>query len=345
MEQQGLSQGSLRNSHREIHPVRRKRAPTSLHEQVNKFVGECLSSQVIRKRYDTTKMAPILQKYEFTVLENESKSDPGFLVCLPGQPAVYIQYRRSGVTSCIMRLRIHDKVKENGGSIFVATLDDVGHGFRFEDVWVWRGENIHGAQPYSKRREVLEDFVKNYWIPDARLFGGILTTIANPISIDEFLSRPCGTFSVDFMPERAGQTRIWFQVAEDAPRPAGGGGGAPGRTEKRVQTHAESRLGLAPRARPVAAAAVPAAEPSREAAPATAPAPAPAVGQLLRKVRAVAIESLPDVFEIYGEDGLPIGRASIQSYELSQKIRGKRDIWVQAEWVATFGGYTIKSLI
>jgi hypothetical protein len=285
-------------------------------------------------------MTPILQKYEFTVLENESKSDPGFLVCLPGQPAVYIQYRRSGVTSCIARLRIHDKVKENGGSIFVATLDDVGHGFRFEDVWVWRGENIHGVQPYSKRREVLEDFVKHYWIPDARLFGGILTTIANPISIDEFLSRPCGTFSVDFMPERAGQTRIWFQVAEDAPRPAGGGAAAAAgvQGEKRPQTHAESRLGLSSRARPVAAPA-----PAADAAPAAAPAAAGA--QFVRKVRAVAIESLPDVFEIYGEDGLPIGRASVQNYELSQKIRGKRDIWVQAEWVATFGGYTIKSTI
>jgi hypothetical protein len=339
MEQQGLSQGSLRNSHREIHPVQRKKTPTSLHEQVKKFVEECLPTQIIRRRYDTDKMAPILKKYEFTVLENESKADSGFIVCLPEKPSVYIQFRRSGAVSCILRLRIHDKVKENKGSIFVATLDDVGHTLRIEDVWVWRGEQILESQSYSARREVLGDFVKNYWIPDARLLGGILMTIANPISIEEFLSRPCTAYSVDFMPERAGRTRIWFQVAADAPRPP-----ALAPVVKKALTHAEIRLGTHSRVRPVIQNGSCLITDDEHALPLELP-KSQSNGSLIRRVRAMAIDSLPDVFEIYGEDGFPIGRASVQNYGLSQQIRGKKDVWVQAEWNSTFGGYIIKGLV
>jgi len=325
MEQQGLSQGSLRNSHREIHPVKRKRAPTSLHELVNKFVEECLPTQIIRRRYDPERLAPVLQKQEFTILENESKSDPGFIVCLPAQPAVYLQYRRraggaSQSTASILRLRIHDKVRENGGSIFIATLDDVGHALRIEDVWVWRGEAIISSQPYSKRREVLDEFVTKHWIPDARLLGGVVASVANPISIAEFLSRPSGAYSVEFLPEKEGRTRIWFQILTDpvVQRP-------PQVLEKQ-RTQAEVRLQIQSKVRP------------------TKTGPIKTGPIKTRKVRAVALESLPDVFEIYGEDEFPIGRASVQNYELSQLLRGKSDIWVMAEWVSTFGGYTIIGL-
>jgi hypothetical protein len=323
-QQQGLSEGSLRNSHREIHPVKRKRAPTSLHELANRFVEECLPNQIIRRRYDPERLAPVLQKQEFVVLENESKSDPGFIVCLPAQPAVYIQYRRTrgkgpsqgdrNSTAAILRLRIHDKVRENGGSIFVATLDDVGHGLRIEDCWVWCGEVLIESQPFSKRREVLDEFVTKYWIPDARLLGGVVASVANPISIEEFLSHPSDAYSVEFIPEKEGRTRIWFQILEDsrtAPQ-------KPPPHAKRPQTQAEVRLQLPSTVRPVQ-------QDSRQP----------------RMVRAVALESLPDVFEIYGKDGLPIGRASVQNSELSQKLRGKTDVWVMAEWNSNFGGYTI----
>jgi hypothetical protein len=318
MAQQGLSEGSLRNSHREIHPVKRKRAPTSLHELANRFVEECLPSQIIRRRYDPERLAPVLQKQEFVVLENESKSDPGFIVCLPAQPAVYIQYRRTqgkeNSTASILRLRIHDKVRENGGSIFVATLDDVGHGLRIEDVWVWRGEAIITTHPFSARREVLDEFVTKHWIPDARLLGGIIASVANPISIAEFLANPSNSYSVEFIPEKEGRTRIWFQILQDV---------RPQKQQKPPpKTQAEERLQLPSNVRPP-------------------PPRTPLAPEQQRMVRAVALESLPDVFEIYGNDGLPIGRASVQNYELSQKLRGKTDVWVMAEWVASFGGYTI----
>jgi hypothetical protein len=304
------TEGSLRNSHREMSAVKRKRTPNALHEQVKLFVENSLSSHVIRKLYNPEKMSGILANHPFYVMENDGKGEPGFLVCLPSQPAVFFQFRKKGVTSCVLRMRIHDRVREGGGSIFVATFDDILHSFRFEDVWIWRGEKVFDGMPYSKRRVILEEFLTSCWVPDARLLGGVTASVANPISIAEWLQRGATSWAVEFIPEKAGCSRIWMPVVAK----------------------------VAPAQVPVATLPAP--------APAPAPVvavPAPAPVQPSRRVRAVALESLPDVFEIYGEDGLPIGRASVQNYTLSQQIRGKSDIWVIAEWAPSFGGYIIKT--
>jgi hypothetical protein len=64
-----------------------------------------------------------------------------------------------------------------------------------------------------------------------------------------------------------------------------------------------------------------------------------------RKVRAVPVDNLPDLYDLYGEDGLPISRASVQQFELSRVLRAAgKEVWVVAEWNKEFGGYMIVSM-
>ena len=151
MEAQGLSQGSLRNSHRETHAVKRKRAPALFQELARKLVESCSQDLVLRQRLDPERAEAPLRKGTFFALENEGRAEPGFLVFLPGKPAIYLQFRK-GVQASTLRMRVSTGVAEGGGSVLIATLDDVLHTLRLEDVWMWRGENL-GKQTYTQRRE------------------------------------------------------------------------------------------------------------------------------------------------------------------------------------------------
>jgi hypothetical protein len=123
--------------------------------------------------------------------------------------------------------------------------------------------------------------------------------------------------SVEFIPEMVGKRRmIWFLEAQ----------------VKAAEAHAGLKQD-----RVVVAAPAPA-KPIQGGAPTTVPQAA------YRRVRAVPIDALPDVYELYGEDGLPISRASVQQFSLSMKLRAaaeKGDVWVQATWSTEFGGYVI----
>ena len=157
METQGISQGSIRNSHREIHAVKRKYAPASFQELARKLVESCSDDLIIRQRLDPERAKPIIQRGGFYVMENEGRADPGFLVFLPGKPAIYMQIRRGGQgerkwIGCILRMRVSTSISDCGGSVFVATLDDVLHRLRLEDVWQWKGKQLIKTEGFSNRR-------------------------------------------------------------------------------------------------------------------------------------------------------------------------------------------------
>lgn len=325
MEAQGLSEGSLRSSHRETHAIRRKPAPASFHDLARKLVESCSEDCIIRQRLDPERAEAALKKGTFYVMENEGRGDPGFLVFLPGKPALYVQYRRGrGPQTSTLRMRVSSAVSEGGGSILIATLDDVTHTLRLEDVWMWRGECMWATQTFSRRREKLKEFVERHWVPDARLLGGILTKVAEPVSLETFASKgvtdECN--SVEFIPEASGRRRMILYM-EAMERAATGPAGLK-----------QGRAG-------VAAASTP--------APA-APAPAPTPPQQ-RRARAMPVDKMPDVYDLFGEDGFPISRASVQQFALSQQIRAavqqappNTGVWITARWRPEFGGYEIQGL-
>ena len=338
MESQGLSDGSLRNSHRETHAVRRKPAPASFQELARKLVESCSPDLILRQRLDTTKAEGGFKRGTFFVLENEGRAEPGFLVFLPGMPAVFLQLRRgregkSYMQGSTLRMRVSTTVSEGGGSVLIASLDDVTHRLRLEDVWMWRGEALATTQTFSRRREKLREFVERHWVPDARLLGGIFTTVAQPISLEAFAKKSAaedafhGVSSLEFIPEATGRRRLVLHL-ETIERAATGPAGM-----KTQRALAATGTAVAPAATGTAVAA---------AAPTATAAAAPVA---MRRARATPVDKMPDVYDLYEESGLPISRASVQQFALSQTLRkacdSEKEVWVLARWKPEFGGYEI----
>ena len=315
METQGISVGSIRNSHREIHAVRRKFAPAIFQELAKKLVESCSTDLVIRQHLDPERAQPLLRKGAFYVLENEGRAEPGFLVFLPGKPAIYVQFRRGkngerGWRANTLRMRVSSSLSDGGGTILVATLDDVLHHLRLEDVWMWRGNPVVGKEGFSKRREYLSEFVQHNWVPDARLLGGIFTSIAQPISLEAFAAKKDwgACHSIEFIPEMPAKRRmVWFLEAK----------------VRAAEAHAGLKQGRAP---------VPVSK------------PLPTKGR--RRVQAIPMDALPDIYELL-DDGVMFDRASIQQFSLSQSLRDacrSGPVWVWIDWNEEFQGYIITGL-
>jgi hypothetical protein len=64
-------------------------------------------------------------------------------------------------------------------------------------------------------------------------------------------------------------------------------------------------------------------------------------------MRAVPVDKMPDVYDLYSEDGSLVSRASVQQFNLSLKLQSitTKDIWVFVEWKPEFNGYEITGLV
>ena len=334
--EQGLSEGSLRNSHRETHAVRRKPAPAKLQQRASALVESCSQDLILRQRLDPDRVEMPLKKGGFYVLGNEGKADPGFLVFMAGEPAVYLQTRRgkngSYTTGSTLRLRVSSLLDN---TVLIATLDDVMHSLRLEDVWKWNGSCVTD-RPYSARRLFLKEFVEKQWIPDARLLGGIFTSVAAPMSMEEFAAKQDWSqmHSLEFVPEQAGRRRmiLFLEIQQKAAT----GPAAEKHLRGSTQPHPVQQLRVAPR------------PPPRP----TGHQPEKQVAQLqvahvaqLREARAVPVDKMPDIYDLYDREGLPISRASVQQFSLSIKLREAGENWVKAKWVPEFGGYEIVEIL
>lgn len=332
MENQGLSLGSIRNSHREIHAVKRKYAPASFQELASKLVESCSEDLVLRQRLDPERVQAPLKKGEFYVMENEGRAEPGFIVFLPGKPAIYLQMRRGkdgarGWRGNTLRMRVSNSLSDGGGSVLIATLDDVLHRLRLEDVWMWRGNPVIRHQGFSQRREHLKEFVSHHWVPDARLLGGIFTLIAQPISLETFAAKKDWSMchSVEFIPEMVGRRRmVWFLEAQ----------------MKAAEAHAGLKQDRA---------TLPIAKPPPVALPAATPL---SVTTSHTRARAAPIDGLPDIYDlyVYGQYGeeIHLGRASVQQFSLSRDLLNafkNGDVFVSIEWNPDFEGYTITRIL
>ena len=335
---QGLREGTIRNSHRDTHAVKAKRAPEKVAEKARALIDRCSESgTIIRQHLDIDRMKQPLQKGLFYVIENDSNAEPGFLVFLPGQQApVFLNTRKHSVYPCTLRMRVSPTLGDGGGSVFVATLDTIQHSLRIEDVWMWKGDAIFDTIGYSKRREYLKEFVERLWVPDARLLGGVVASILNPKSIAEYLQTNFGLgYMIEFLPELPGRRRMWHKLGVETavvqkPMVLGDGGVIIPQTA--VVQLPPLRIAPRPPPRPQARPVEQVIEKSEM--------------PLERKAIARSIDGLPDIYELYDiENMMPISRASVQSFSLSQEMRKiTGDIWVIIRWRAEFGGYEIARL-
>jgi hypothetical protein len=67
-----------------------------------------------------------------------------------------------------------------------------------------------------------------------------------------------------------------------------------------------------------------------------------------RRVRAVPVDRLPDVYTLIGDDGQVFGRGSVQQFSLSKLLReaakDPEGAPVLIEWNTEFAGYMITTL-
>lgn len=323
METQGLrEEGTLRTTHRETHAVKRKPAPRAIADKARTLVeSTSQSGPIIRQRLDLDRMKPILQKATFYVAGNDGRAETGFLVFLPGQAPIFLQMRPKAPPACTLRMRVSNVLGEGGGSVFVASLDSVQHTLRLEDVWMWRGRPVFEAEPYSVRRGYLKEFVEKYWIPDARLLGGILTTIVNPMPLESGLAAPDSAHTLELFPEQAGRRRLWFELEQPA---------------QKAGLKPDQKPGPKPDANTIYTDFT-------ESTP-TKPAVIQQGAVIQREAIAKPIENLPDIYDLFDDQGLPISRASVQRFVLSQELRSKKKeagVRVKVEWRQDFGGYEI----
>ena len=310
--QNDLEDGNLRSSHRESSAVKLKFANSFLHDLATQFVETRVKDCCIRQRLQPDK-EQIVKRGTFYVMENESRSDPGFLLLLPKQPAVFMMTRPSPsqrgsqnkkIPAWTLRMRTDVRLGEGGGTMLIATLDKIQHTLRLEDVWIWKGEDIYTTKKFSERRGLLKTFVEDCWTPDARLMSGIQCSVANPKPLAS-LATIENCFSVDLIPELPGKRRFWFQTVTGAAPPA------PSAAVPMFRTRAPVLHDTVPAAGRVEAYAVP-------------------------------LESLPDVYDLFLENGTALSRAAVQQLSLSQKLRAlKGRIPVIAEWKTEFGRYEI----
>jgi len=302
-------EGSIRNSHRDTNPIKRKFAPKKQGDAARQLVDSCSQyGPIIRQHLDPERMKLPLQKGVFYAIENDGNAEPGFLVFLAGQAPIFLQTRTKSAPPCTLRMRVSPTVSQGGGSILIATLDLIQHSLRLEDVWMWKGEAIYDSQTYSSRRTRLKEFVEHCWIPDARLLGGITTTILNPKSLESAINDPSpSVHTLELIPEMAGKRRMWIETA-------------PKQAPVKV---------MGPR---VADAVV------------EIPAKKPQVEQ---RVLAKSLDKMPDIYDIYSESGELLGKASVQQFFISQLMRskcGENGAWVIVEWREDFNGYEIKKV-
>jgi hypothetical protein len=319
--------GSIRNSHRDTNPIKRKFAPKRFAEQARALVDGCSASgPIIRQRLDMERMKQPLQKGLFYVIENDGMAEPGFLVFLPGQAPIFLQTKMKAAPPCTLRMRVSPTLGEGGGSILIATLDTIQHTLRIEDVWMWKGVGVFDTMGYSKRRLYLKEFVERCWVPDARLMGGIQTTILNPKSVQESLNTPANSVNTfEFIPEMAGRRRMWI-------------GDTFVRADKLANKPADK----------------PADKPANKLADklanklAVKPADKPAENKTYTKALAKAIDKMPDIYELYDEEDRFIGQGSVQKFSLSQDLRSKSSTegtLVNVQWRSEFNGYEIVGLL
>jgi hypothetical protein len=326
-------EGSIKSSHREMSQVRLKIANTFLHDLAIQFVETRLQDQCIRQRLQPDK-ENLVKKGTFFLLENESRAEPGFLLFLPGQPALFFNMRSKTVPVFTLRMRTDITLGDGGGTLLVATLDKIQHTLRLEDVWIWKGEMLQSQKTFTQRRVFLKEFVERSWTPDARLMGGITTTVANPKPLSS-LADVAGCFSVDLIPELAGKRRFYFQLESS---------GDPNIARPQALVQLKPDVQVKPQVQPHV-------QVKPQVQVQVKPQVQPQVQIKEKKISAFAVPLLllPDVYDLYLEDETPLCRAAVQQISLSQKLNAAiakkiTKIPVIAEWKAEFGRYEIISV-
>lgn len=207
-----------------------------------------------------------------------------------------------------LRLRLHSSLYQNQ-AIFVGTLDTFQSALRLEDVLYYDGK-VLTQEPFSKRFETLQTFFDTAFVQDTRL-SSLTVSVAefHPLSSLKSLVGSDQYYSLDFVPEQANRRRLFIQTKQDVRSPQV-------RSPKTLQ---ESK-----------------------------PKPVVTIKKEDRtSAMAFKIKGMPDTYELKDEAGTVLGKAAVQTADLSQLLRqaiqneGKK---VKIVWSEEFERYKILGL-
>lgn len=203
-----------------------------------------------------------------------------------------------------LRLRLHSSLYQNQ-AIFIGTLDTIQASLRLEDVLLYEGRYLI-QESFSKRYATLQTFFQTAFVQDTRL-SGLTVSVADlfPLSKLKSLVDSGQYHTIEFVPEQAGRRRLFLQV--------------PG-SQQPVPSKPQSK-------------------------PVSKPVSIPTVSKEERTVAlAFKMKGLPDTYELKDEQGNALGKAAVQTAELSQLLRqniGQEGKQVKVQWYEEFERYKI----
>ena len=278
----------------------------SLLEKAKHFLESYQFDLRIRQHLHHDKMEQSIGKHKYYVLGNEQKFEPGYILVMKGHPVVFLQGRlQYGFT---LRLRLHSSLYQNQG-IFIGTLNTINESLRLEDVLLYEGNSLL-QEPYSKRYNCLRSFFENAFVQDTKL-SGLTLSIAEvqPLSKLKSVVDSQEFHTVEFIPEQAGRRRLFLQLKQETfvPKPV---------RQEVVVTNVQQQQQ-----------------------------PQPVVKKENRsEAMAFKIKGMPDTYELKDERGILLGKAAVQTADLSQLLRqaiqyqGKK---VKVEWSEEFERFKI----
>ena len=320
MQQEQIAQGSLQSSHRNTHAILLKKALPHAQNAAIEFLTNNLQDLVICQRLNSVdtnnKIGSLFTKATFFVHSTNTKAEPGFLVFLNKNMPTYVRYNLSkkereftkGHPLCYsLRMRVSQEIYK--GSVFIVSLDAVNHSMLIEDVYVYKNKNVFNGESFSQRRNYMKDFVQHHWIPDARLLGGIVSNVINPLPLSslETLVDIEDYTKVFLIPETAGKRRFTFTLNDSIAK-------IDVREGYYGRKTSEPMLSIPIKTKPTYA-------------------------------KAVRDTILPDVYELFDVDGKPLSKACVQQLDLSKKLKEfSGDIMVNISFNEDFHKYEIVGL-
>jgi len=241
----------------------------------------------------------------------------GYLIFLPGQPAIWIdeQFKQSFK----IQMRVSSSVYQKK-SVLIASLNKTSCALRLEDAWILSGVSYLENTPFTQRWEALLDFYSQDFKEDRKLSQGL--------DIQPATYSPLHDAKIWLAEDQKEIPAMMFAQGENAPRRL--------RVQFREFDKKENNKAIVP---PFFYAA--------------APAPAPAASVKVAETgdsiaRAVAHDEHPDTYNIW-INGVKKGYAAVQDIELSRCLReatkDKKEVLVKVEWNEEFNMYQILSQV
>jgi len=275
----------------------------------------------IRQLLHEDKMEQSIGKHKYYILGHEQKYEPGFLLVQRGQPVVFVNGRF--LYGYALRMRLHSSLYQTQ-AVFVGTLDTIFATFRLEDVWYFNGKPTY-TDPYSKRYEVLQNFLSTMFVQDKHLSGFTMELAKlHPLSDLKRIVESKEFYSLDFVPEHGGRRRWHLPLAF---------------------THEQVKPGMAPFQEKGPEKTL-----VEKVIPAVAKVEPPSDIKFTEAI-ARRIVGMPDTYSLQSKTNVDLGRAAVQTAGISMLLRSEfqtkkcESVVVSIQWYEEFQRYKITGML